>query len=394
MAKIIKKYSKTALVLLLIGILTGVYFLGSPVKVQAGVLTGESDVLNDSRPSATSTHTIYFITPTGIDASTDTIILDFADQFTMGTTSAIDYTDIDLATSTATSNCSGASYADATLAAAAASNTYGVATSTWQVITFTAPTNAGTGTIIAGTCVQVQIGTNATFQSTGTRFITNPASAGVYDLDFSGTFGDTGKTKLAIISGVTITATVAESMNVSVNAIATSTCATTGGTAIASATTSINFMTINTEAFYDSCQRIDVGTNAASGYSADLYKTTLLTDSGGDTIPDGACNGTCSITTAAAWDSASTNGFGYCMSDVTLKGAKVADASWGTNGCGAGTQNFKLVGTTATNAKTIMKSNSATSTNQAYIGYRLTVDSAQAAGTYSSTMIYVVTPTY
>lgn len=391
MPKIIKKYSKTAVALLLIGILLGGYFLTSPLKVQASALTGESDVLDDSRPSATSTHTIYFITPTGVDANTDTIILDFADEFTIG---SIDYTDMDLATSSDTSNCSAGTYADATLASSAAADTYGVATTTGVIITFTAPTGADTGTIIAGTCVKVEIGSNAAFQSNGTRFLTNPATAAVYDLDFLGAFGDTGKTKIAIISGVSITATVAESMNVSVNAIATSTCTTTGGTATASATTSINFMSIITETFYDSCQRIDVGTNAGSGYTANLYKTTLLTDGGVNTIADGTCNGACDANTAAAWDTVTLNGFGYCMDDVALNGAQTADASWGTAGCGAGTQNFKLIGTTATNSKTIMKSNTATSTNQAYIGYRLSVDSAQAAGTYSSTMVYIVTPTY
>jgi len=83
------------------------------------------------------------------------------------------------------------------------------------------------------------------------------------------------------------------------------------------------------------------------------------------------------------------------MKDETLSGAAVADADWITYYCGAGTQYFKTIDDTEpAEAETIMQSGSATSTNQAWVGYRLSVDAAQAAGAYSTVIIYVVTPNY
>ena len=83
------------------------------------------------------------------------------------------------------------------------------------------------------------------------------------------------------------------------------------------------------------------------------------------------------------------------MDDVAGNAAETADANWATYYCGAGTQYFKLIGTEAANAETIMSSAGAVSGDQSYIGYRLTVDAAQEACTpYETVISYVVTPTF
>jgi len=382
MPKIVKKYGKITLILGLILVLVGMYVAITPAR--AGYCTKEKDVLSDSRPSTVSNHEIYFVTPTGVDASTDTITLTFAAGFTMG---SVAFGDMDLAVDN-DGNCDG-TWTDKTLAATPAAGVWGVGVS-GQVITFTAPTDATTGEIPAGYCVQIEIGTNA---SGGSIQITNP-TAGVKDIDIGGTFGDTGKIKVAIISGVTVSATVAESLSVTVNEVDSAICTTTGGTKVTTTSTTVPFGTVNTEAFYDGCQRVDIGTNAANGYSGTVQKTQLLTCSS-YTIADGSCDGTCSTTTAAGWATASNNGFGYCMDDVAGNAAQTADANWATYYCGAATQYFKLIGTGAANAKTIMSSAGPVSGDQSYIGYRLSVDAAQSACTpYETVISYVVTPTF
>jgi len=393
MPKIIKKYGKITLVLGLILVLIGMY-LAIPTG-RAGYTTKEKDILSDSRPSTLSNHEIQFVTPTGVDASTDTITVTFPTGWGMGTFALLNF-DLAVDTTDPIDDC--ASFAtEKTLAVApGASPIWGIGQS-GQVVTLTAPTDAASGEIAAGSCVQIEIGSNAIAGGAGATQLTNHATPASYAIDIAGAFNDTGRVMVAVISGVTVSATVAESLSVTVNEVASATCPTTGGTKVTTTSTTVPFATVNTEAFYDGCQRVDVGTNAANGYGATVQKTQLLTCSS-YTIADGSCDGggsTCSTTTAAGWATATNNGFGYCMADVAGNAATTADAAWGTNGCGAGTQYFKLIGTLAANAKTIMSSAGPVTGDQSYIGYRLTVDAAQTACTpYETVISYVVTPTY
>ena len=91
-----------------------------------------------------------------------------------------------------------------------------------------------------------------------------------------------------------------------------------------------------------------------------------------------------------------SSGFGYCMKDRTLNAAEVADANWVAYPCGsaAGDQYFKTIDNESVDGIAIMQSGSATSTNSSWIGYRLNVPSNQAAGTYTTTIVYVVTTNY
>ena len=170
----------------------------------AATLTKIKDTLSTVTASTIANHTIQFVTPTGVQETADTIILTF-ESFTMGSFALLNF---DLAVD-ADANCDGA-WTEKTLATSAAAGTWGVGQAS-QVVTFTPPTDAASGEITAGVCVQIEIGSNATQGGGGAAQITNPA-AGNYDLDFTGNFGDTGAASVSIIAdeSVNVTSTVDE----------------------------------------------------------------------------------------------------------------------------------------------------------------------------------------
>ena len=224
-------------------------------NVSADPLTTISDTLSRIEDNTAANHTIEFVTPTGVDASTDTIILtldDTGDGYNFG---SVAFGDIDLAVDD-DGNCDG-TWTDKTLAGSAASDTWGVnVNSTNDTITFTAPTNATTGEITAGRCVQIEIGTNA---SGGSNQITNPAS-GTYITDISGTFGDEGAYAVAIVAfdQIDITAQVDPTLTVAISA---DSCA----------------LGLLTENFIETCSyNVTVSTNATNGYVSTIEADDLL----------------------------------------------------------------------------------------------------------------------
>lgn len=195
-----------AINLLTTAVLVGGLFLLS-LAARAATVTGYSDTMTRTSASTVADHTILFVTPTGVQTSTDTITLNFASAasptFTMG---SVSFDDIDLGVDTTgdTTDCVGP-FTDKTLAATSAAGTWGAGIAS-NVLTLTPPTDAAVGEIPAGDCVQVEIGTNAG----GADQITNPSSAGTYTLALAGSFGDTGSAFIPILDSdqVTVTATV------------------------------------------------------------------------------------------------------------------------------------------------------------------------------------------
>jgi len=190
-------------------LLVGGLFLLS-LAARAAIVSGYSDTMTRMSASTAADHTILFVTPTGVQASTDTITLNFdssaSPTFVMG---SVSFDDIDLAVDTTgdTTDCIGP-FTDKTLAATSAAGTWG-AVIAGNVLTLTPPTDAAVGEIPAGDCVQIQIGTNAG----GADQITNPTSAAAYALTLGGVFGDTGVAYITIADSdqVTVTATVGTS---------------------------------------------------------------------------------------------------------------------------------------------------------------------------------------
>ena len=395
MAKQIKKYSKIALIIAL-SITMSVLFLQIP-QAQAGTLTDRELRLDDSRVSdiafygASTTADYDFLATSTSATSISCIRVWFCDSASSPAWNGSGCPDVE-----------GINFGDVDTGNISAWKDliYG----NWTIIA------SSTNYITASTTAAEELNDGGDGGSWVFGNIYNPSATGTYytwiythnDSDCTtltqGGVVDSGISAFAVFQGVTITATVTESLNVTVNA---SSCADflTGGDAhvAVSATTSINYGEIAVkDEFYDSCQEIDIGTNASNGFIARINKTQALTSVGSDVINDGNCEGACGTSTEAVWDTNTFNGFGYCMADDTSSLAATADSGWGTNGCGvtAGSQYFKTISNTTTSAEAIMQSNSATSTHTSYIGYRLSVDSAQPAGVYSTEIIYIVTPKF
>lgn len=384
--KQMKKHYKAAVALVLIFALAMTYAITSVAKAAASTLV--SDTLTDSRPASYPNHDIKFKMDAATTiANTETLSITFT-GFTTG------------ATSIAVGNWQILHDADGTgsyTGLTGGGTDYTVTTSPGTadddpVVIFTF-TSAGATAIGTDKYMEIIL-TNASDK------LPNPV-AGVKTITIGGNFGDTGTMKVAIIAGVTVSATIAETLTASVNSVTDTNCTMTadGGSKITSTATTVPFSTINSGTFYNICQDLRVGTNASGGYSVKVYDTQLLTNASLDTIAKGDCDGggsACSDTVAAAWSGTSNAGFGYCMDDQATygDGAETADAGWGTNQCGAGTQNFKTIGTDTANSQNIMSSDAAVADDRAYIGYRLNVGAAQPAGTYTTTIVYVATPVF
>lgn len=156
-----------------------------------------SDAISRHAISVLANHEIVFTSPSGFDASTDTLSLSFP-GFTFG---AVGFGDVDLSYGAVTGFENPLS-----LAASSAAGVWGVSVSGTSLV-FTAPTDAGLGTVPAGSKVAIRIGTNA---SGGVNRLTNPASATVAQVTIGGTFGDSGTIGVPIVGndGVSVTATV------------------------------------------------------------------------------------------------------------------------------------------------------------------------------------------
>jgi len=205
MAKRIKKYGKSALILGLILTLVAMY-LAIPIG-QAADLTKERDTLSDSRPSVIAMHTVIFKATTAVPLSGH-VIVDLPDAFS---TPVMDYTDIEIYWDSAdppTTVCTMA-------ASCSATDCCVTVTAELDKVDITLKSGAG---ILQDDYVKVVIGDGA---SGGDEDITNP-TAGVYTVDLKTQNNvpadiDTGKTLVYIIAGVTVSATVAESLSVSIS---------------------------------------------------------------------------------------------------------------------------------------------------------------------------------
>lgn len=346
------------------------------------------DVLSDSRPSVVSNHTItHDQDASGQFTSGDTLVITFPAGFTMG---SVNDTDVDFKVgSTEETIQSGACGSTDTVRAVVSG----------QTLTFTA-CNSYTPEA-AGSVIEIEVGTNATAGTAGDAQITNN-SAGTYTLISDTTDEDAQDTVLVILAGVIVSATIDESLSVTAAGVSAANCDVTGGTDIDTPTvtaTAIPFGTLTTEAFYNACQSLTIGTNAAGG-----YQTTLETvdgfKSGANTIAQGVCDASCSITTPAAWGTQTNNGYGYCMKDETGNAAATVDSGsdWtaGANQCGGSTPKFKLVPNRASAQapEPIMQSSTTEAGDVAEIGWRISAPGDQAAGAYTATGVYTTTGTF
>lgn len=399
------------LVFSLVTFFSGIHLWGGLPAANAAALTSVKATLSTSIPDSDADWILQFVTPTGV-VQDQTIIINIdintgtADEFNLSSV-AEDDIDIEEDTDGTPTNCAG-TLTDEETAGSASATEWGVAINTsTDTITLTAPSNSATY-VAAGSCVLVKIGTNATHDGTGANQINNPsktAAAGTADIngvEISGTFGDTGTALVATVEGVTVSVTVDESLSAVIAEVADASCSsnivgTDQSDASGHTDTAIAFGTLSAgNTFNHSCHQLTISTNASSGYSTTVEKSQLLT-SGANTIADGDCNsGSCSTSQSGVWTTTSENGFGYCMDDVTGDAAATADGTeWTSNQqCDDATPEYKLFGTANSNAQAIMSSAAAVSGDNSIIGVVLNYPGSQAAGTYTTTLTFITTPSF
>jgi hypothetical protein len=207
---------------------------------------------------------------------------------------------------------------------------------------------------------------------------------------------DTARGKIAVVESVRVTATVDPTLtfiidNTNVGSGATICGNTLGSPATSTTATSVAFGSLSLGAFNDLAQRLSCVTNADGGYIVTVYEIDPMTGiNTGTTIPDTDCDGACNITTAAEWATDTTNsGWGYSLQNINVGSSLFNYDNSGATFAG------KAFGDGAANAQQIMKNiTTPTTTERAYICYRLTASTTQEAGNYENQLVYTATSTF
>jgi len=197
MPRIIKKHAKTTLVL---GLILAMMIMQVSILVgPAADSTGEKDIISDSRPAVFADHDIKWKMDAGTTiVDSETVIIQF-NGFTSGSSITVIgdwkvlYSSDGIGAYTDLPESSGTNW------------TFTSATTSQSDPQYTFDFTTAGSTLI-GTDKYMQI----TFTN-GANKLPNP-TAGSYKVDIEGDYGDLGITYVAIISGVSVTATVAESL--------------------------------------------------------------------------------------------------------------------------------------------------------------------------------------
>jgi hypothetical protein len=330
----------------------------------AALTTPISDTLSSIKINALADHTIQFVTPSGLSAGQD-ISITFPAQFTMGTFSV---NNIDFGTSTSAS-CS--SFNQETLAASPSGATYGVSQS-GQVITIT----SGTATIPPNRCVQIKIGSNATFGATGVTQITNPSSANFYAITIGGTFGDTGSITTHIIDDdmVALTGTVSQSLTFSISTSTLYFGILSSGAAKYASSTNTAGDTTETIA-----HTLSVSTNAPSGFALTVRGQTL-------TSQQNSANTISAIGGTAASSTPGTEQFGIRATESGGVGTAVSSQF--------GYSTSYAYDATATTSSVLATGSGSTPTSIYSLRYVTNIAAITEAGTYAAGLTYVATANF
>ena len=342
-------------------------------RAHAASLTTVKDTITDSRPSVVANHTIDFTTPTGI-TSGQTITITFPAGFTM---SSIAFGDVDLKDDGT----------DLAFAATASGATWGAAVS-GQVLTLT----NGTTAVAAGSVMELQIGTIATFGTAGTSQITN-TTAGSYVISLGGTSADAADLRIAIIDAVTVTASVDTSLTFTVAGVASGQ-AVNGDAVTTSAgatATALPFGTLTPGTAKTLAQTLSVTTNATNGFAVTVIQNQNLVSANGadiDTFKDGA-----STATPTAW----TTPLGTLGTEATYGhyGVTSEDSDLNTDEFGTALYAGNLATARTVFSHTGPADGSTANKGQTRVAVKIQVTALQEAATdYNNRLTYVATPTF
>lgn len=330
--------------------------LSIPFSVaEAAAITSASDTMSSLTVSATSTHAIRFVTPTGANQSSDTIIITFPSDF--------NFTSKTIGTVTFTHGASTGLEATETLAASPSASAWGAVFSGTQnrILTLTAPSD-GTGAAVLAASDKIIISYD------GTNSI-NPTTPGSYTTTISGTFGDAGDITVNILTSnqVDITATVPQSLTFSISDTSISFGTLTAVAArYASGTASGDTSEIE-------AHNVIVGTNASNGYTMTV---------GGSTLTSGA-NTITAIGAVSSSSAVGTEQFGLRM--TATGGIGAVSAPYAAAGFAFDSGAFPDTIATASGA----------SSNTTYSArYIANITASTEAGSYTGAVTYVATANF
>ena len=321
----------------------------------AAPVTSASNTMSNLTVSATSTHAIRFISPTGAADLTDTIVITFPANF--------DFTGKAISGLSFTHGASTGLESTEVFAAVPTASSWGAVFSGTQnrILTLTAPTD-GIGAAVVAVNDRIIISYTAINS-------VNPTSPGSYLIGISGTFSDTGDITVNILtnSQVLISAVVPQSLTFSIsdNSIGF-------GTLLAASARFADGTGVGAGAEGEAHNLI-VGTNASNGYSMTVAGNTLT--SGVNTITGiGAAN------TASA---AGTEQFGIRMTATGGTGSVVVP--YAASGFAFDSAAFPDQIATATGA----------SSNTTYSArYIANIGANTEAGNYTANLTYVATANF
>ncbi len=350
MLKIYKNFRLFIVIAIILSMLT-VYGAFNPAN--AASLKDISDTLSDSGPSAVATHTIEFTTNVELAANEYvevTLPTEFGDIATGTCPWGI------LATTTETFRCT----ADDT-----------VATNTPYIITI--------------------------------DDVTNPSASSTYHIyikthQSGGAVIEQGDMMVAIVDGVSVTATVPSTLTFEITGLDADTNVNGATTNATSTANSIPFGALDYNATTTIGQQLSVTTNASGGFTVTVQQNRNLTSDNGSDI-DAFIEGDAASTTAVAWadpvanlnDENTYGHFGLTSEDSSLDGGAF----------GAG--NYKGFPNALTTDPVypieVMYHNgpadgSGPDVGSTQVAYSIKITSLQEAGDYTNTLTYICTPTY
>ena len=367
MAQKIKKLSKKFIALICMFTLVFSYSVVDNASAAGLVATLISDTLSDSRPTELSNHIIKF----KYDAATTVVATDTQTvQFTGFTTGA-----------TTTVN------GDFVITAGTDGVTYGTTlvyttdyTYTLPAVSTASPTLTITYAAGGATIVNANKYIKITFTN-GTDKLPNP-SASVCTITLAGTGNwATGNAKVAVISGISVSATVDETLTFTIAGVASAVTQKTGAITTVDTSadaTTLPLGTLSTSSNTIAGQNLTVSTNASGGYTTTLEYTAALT-SGSDTITDHSGTNA----TPTSFTAANTEGWGYTTDDASL-------GTGTTTRFGA---NDVWAGLSATPYE-VAYSATSVSSEVTKMAYQAGISGTTEAGSYTTTFFYVTTPIY
>lgn len=353
--------------------------LGVHFTAQAADLSNISATISDSAPSATASTTIQFTVPAGSSiAGGNNITITFDSQ---------------------DDGAGGQDFAGGDISSAIASNANLLAATNGGA--YSAPTFVSSDTdsftisgltASAGQIVEIQVASGV---------VSNPSTVDSYEIqvDVANATNDSGRTRVAIVDTVLVSASVATVFDFLVTGLATSTAQNGTSTTGSSSATALNFGQLVAGGQYNLAQQLNVTTNARNGFVVTVESDGEL-ESGNGAIIDSFADGSQVADTGTAWASPTAS----IADDTTWGhwGFRSDDGDLNSLG-GFYTGEFgadEYIAMSSTTPQEVFHHDGPSNGTDANLGqinvnYRVEITALQeAAQDYNTTLTYIATPTF